>query len=210
MEFVRSYIWIVHNSSVKSQTKKSSRIGVALPLNFPYVFGLLGTQKFGVLGAHPCHGTWRRANGFHGRFQCHSYLSVIGLSNSGSVPGVGFCNSPCLGGHLKVLHRQRRSTTKKQMSPTAVLAHLWIPWMFPAFKVSPCCFLQLTQVEPMFQGSMQAVVHPLSCVPQCHNEVRSLHLVWNKQVPKKTAVWNLFFDELLAIKQSWPGHRHCW
>ena len=34
---------------MKSQTKKSSRIGVALPLNFPYVFGLLGTQKFGTL-----------------------------------------------------------------------------------------------------------------------------------------------------------------
>jgi len=34
---------------VKSQTKKSSRTGVALPLNFPYVFGLLGTQKFGTL-----------------------------------------------------------------------------------------------------------------------------------------------------------------
>lgn len=34
---------------MKSQTKKSSRIGLALPLNFPYVFGLLGTQKIGTL-----------------------------------------------------------------------------------------------------------------------------------------------------------------
>ena len=103
---------------------------------------------------------------------------------------------------MKVLHRQRRSTTKKQMYPTAVLAHLWIPWMFPAFKVGPCCFLQLAQVEPMFQGSMQAVVHPLSCVPQCHN-MRSGRCTWFETSKcQKNSCLKPFF-----LTNCWPSSK---